>query len=263
MKVYVCTDIEGVSGVCTFYVQTSPEGKYFEDARKLLTAEINAAVAGMVEMEVEDVLILDGHGPGAVVFEDLHPPARLLHGRPLAPREIRDKVVDTFDVCMMIGQHAMAGTADGNLNHTQNSKTVDYYKLNGRMIGEIAQFALYQGATGMPLIFLSGDEAACREAEELIPEITTVAVKQGLSRNCAVSLSAEESHRRIRKGVRNAIKKHKETPVPPLKWESPYFLEKRFFHNDDADRAAATPGAERIDSQTVIFRSDDIREIIY
>lgn len=28
--------------------------------------------------------------------------------------------------------------ADGNLNHTQNSRAIDYYKLNDKLIGEIA-----------------------------------------------------------------------------------------------------------------------------
>ncbi|GAF87750.1 unnamed protein product, partial [marine sediment metagenome] len=57
MKVYVGTDLEGVAGVVSFTSQTYPDGKYYEAARRLQTAEINAAVEGMVEMGVEDVLI--------------------------------------------------------------------------------------------------------------------------------------------------------------------------------------------------------------
>ena len=34
----------------------------------------------------------------------------------------------------MIGQHAMAGVLDGNLHHTQNSRAVESYTLNGRPI---------------------------------------------------------------------------------------------------------------------------------
>ncbi len=60
----------------------------------------------------------------------------------------------------MIGQHAMAGLRTSNQNHTQNSRRVDYYKLNGKLIGEIAQFSLYNGALGLPMIFLSGEDLA-------------------------------------------------------------------------------------------------------
>lgn len=54
-------------------------------------------------------------------------------------------------------------------------------------------------------------------------------------------------------------------PCPPLnlRWEGPYVLEKRFFHTDVADRASSQPGAERVDSQTVRFRSENILDIIY
>ena len=263
MKVYVGTDLEGVAGVVTFGVQTMPDGKYYEAAKQLLTAEVNAAVEGMLDAGVDDVLVSDGHGPGAIAFEGLHRAAKLIHGRPPAPRAVRDEIIATYDVCIMIGQHAMAGTIDGNLNHTQSSASIDRYKLNGKPIGEIAQFALYHGSLGLPMIFLSGDDAACREVEELIPGVVTASVKHGLSRNSAISLSADESHRRIREGVKEAIARHQRDPLTPLTWPGPYVLEKRFFHTDAADGCASTPGAERVDNQTVRFRSNDIREIVY
>ena len=259
MKVYVGTDLEGVAGVVTFYAQTSPGNPGYEAAKRLLTAEINAAVEGMLEEGVDDILVSDGHGPGGVHYESLHPEAKLLHGRPLAPRDLRDAVVREYDACIMIGQHALAGKPLANMNHTQNSQSIDYYRLNGRLIGEIAQFALYQGALGLPLIFLSGDEEACREAEELVPGIATAAVKRSLSRNSAISLSPQKAHERIRSGVRAAIRRQRENPLPPVAWPGPYVLEKRFFHTDSADAA----GGERIDGQTVRYRADDIRAIVY
>ncbi len=262
-KVYVMTDLEGVAGVVSFLSQTYAEGKYYEQARRLLTAEVNAAVEALVASGVEDVLVCDGHGPGAVVFEELHPAAKLLHGRPVPPRRLREEVLKGYDACMMIGQHAMAGVPDGNLNHTQSSRTTDYIALNGRRIGEIAQFALHAGALGVPLIFLSGDEAACREAEALVPGITTAAVKKGLGRNSAISLSAAEARGRIGEGVREALRRHEADPIAPLVWPGPYVLERRYFHSDSADAAADAPGAERVDAQTVRYRSEDILEIIY
>ncbi len=263
MKVLIETDLEGVAGVVSFEDQAYASGKYYEAAKKLLTAEVNAAVEGAIAAGAEDVLVIDGHGAGGIYFEDLHPRARLLHGRPLAPWRTLQKVYAEYDVFAIIGQHAMAGVADGNLNHTQSSRTVDYYKLNGKPIGEIAQCALYFGALGLPFIFLSGDEAACREAEELVPGITTVAVKKGLSRGSAISLSAVEARRRIREGMELALRRQRQNPLPPLTWEGPFVLEKRFFHTHIADRAASQPGVERVDAQTVRLRGDDILELIY
>ncbi|MDP6019609.1 MAG: M55 family metallopeptidase, partial [Candidatus Latescibacteria bacterium] len=82
-------------------------------------------------------------------------------------------------------------------------------------IGEIAQWALYHGAMGLPMIYLTGEEDACAEAEALIPGITTVAVKKGLSRESAVSVSKEKARALIRAGAIAALQAHRDTPVAP------------------------------------------------
>ena len=206
---------------------------------------------------------MDGHGPGAIQFEDLHPAARLLHGRPLTPWASLARIFKTYDASVMIGQHAMAGVPTSNMNHTQNSQAIDYYQLNGRKIGEIAQFALYSGAMGLPMIFLSGEEDACREAQAFIPDIVTASVKQGLGRGSAISLSAPEAHRRIIAGARQAVDHQRSRPLPPLVWEGPYVLEIRYFSTSDADSRAAQPDVERVDQQTIRIRAQSIIDIIY
>ena len=263
MRAFVMTDLEGTAGVTSFTDEAYADARYLDRARHLATAELNAAVEGLVAMGVNDILVHDGHGVGGLCFEELHPAVRLLHGRPLAPRCYWDDIVDGYEVALMVGQHAMAGMRSGNMNHTQNSQAIDSISLNGTPIGEIAQLALYQGAAGMPLIFLSGEEAACREAEELVPRITTVPVKTGLGRNTAISHSAAEARRRISEGVQRSIDRHRRQPVEPLVWPGPYVLRKRFFHTDAADEAARHNGADRVDDQTVVFRGATIREVIY
>ncbi len=263
MKVLMMTDLEGVAGVEEFRSQSYPDGKYHDQAKRLLTAEVNAAVEGLLEAGAEDVIVIDGHGPGGIWFEDLHPSARLIHGRPIILKNVFEELGAQSDVAMIIGQHAMAGVALGNQNHTQSSRAIDYIMLNGQKIGEIAQFGLYMGAFDVPLVFLSGDEAACQEAQALIPGISTVAVKRGLGRNAALTLSAPEARRQIREGALEAIRKHAESPLKPLVWEGPYTLEKRYFHTDVADGAANSKDAERLDGQTIRFQDTDIKSIIY
>jgi D-amino peptidase len=262
-KIFMVTDMEGVAGITSFTDQSYPDGRYYDAGKLLVTAEVNAAVEGLLEAGIEEVLVWDGHGAGAIVFEELHPAAKLLHGRPSPPWSRLNEVIRRYDGCVMTGQHAMAGVATGNQNHTQNSRTIDYYKLNDRPIGEIAQIALYFGAFGIPLIFLSGEADACREVEALVAGIGTVAVKEGLGRGAAISLSAQEARRRIRAGIKQAVEQQQANPIPPLVWPGPYILEKRFFHTDVADAAAAQIGSERVDSQTIRLRSDTIADIIY
>jgi D-amino peptidase len=163
----------------------------------------------------------------------------------------------------MIGQHAMAGTERGNLNHTQCSTSIEYYKLNGKPIGELAQWALCAGAYDVPLIFVSGDEATGVEARDLIPGICTATVKVGLSRTSAISCSIAESYRRIREGLKQALQQHRKTPIIPLRWESPFILEKRYFHSGIVDGYASNPRAKIVDPLTVQLHSNNILDIIY
>ena len=90
MKIAIMTDLEGTAGVTSFHEETYPEGRHHVLARQLAMAEVNAAVDGFLEAGCDDVLIIDGHGPGGLWFEHMHPEARLLHGRPVAPRSVRN-----------------------------------------------------------------------------------------------------------------------------------------------------------------------------
>ena len=263
MRVLMMTDLEGVSGVVSFEDQAYPTGKYYEKAKELLTGEVNAAVDGLLSEGVEDVVVMDGHGAGGMIFEMLHPKAKLLHGRPFFCGEKRNIWQKSFDATVMIGQHAMAGVETGNLNHTQNSKAIEYYKLNGKYIGEIAQWALYCGALELPMIFLAGDQAACDEATDLIPQITTADVKQGTSRTSAICLSKESARELICDKIAQAVKNHRSNPIEPLVWPGPYTLEKRFFHSQIPDMFTANPMVKRIDNLSVKIESDNILDIIY
>ena len=167
MKVFMVTDMEGVAGVVSFTDQSYPDGRYYDAGKRLVTGEVNAAVDGLLETGVEEVLVWDGHGAGGIDFEALHPEALLLHGRPSPPWSRMREVILRYDAFVIVGQHAMAGVVTSNQNHTQDSRTVDAYRLNGKLIGEIGQLALFMGGLGLPLLFLSGEKDACREAEAL------------------------------------------------------------------------------------------------
>ena len=162
MKIFMVTDMEGVAGVVSFADQSFPDGRYYDAGKRLVTGEVNAAVDGLLDAGVEEVLVWDGHGAGGIDFDTLHPAALLLHGRPSPPWSRLQEVIGRYDAFVIVGQHAMAGVVTSNQNHTQNSRTVDAYRLNGTLIGEIGQLALFMGGLGLPLLFLSGERDACQ-----------------------------------------------------------------------------------------------------
>lgn len=264
MRIMIMTDIEGVAGVSTPTVDTSPGGSNYLISKRLLTEEVNAAVRGFLKAGATEFLVFDGHGPGAIDFETLASPAKLIQGRPLPPITwLIEHLSSRVDAVCHVGQHAMAGIRDGNLNHTQNSVEVLAYRLNGRPIGEIAQFALLAGEFGLPHIFLSGDTAACREAEELNPRVVTAAVKEGLGRTSALTLNAQDARALIEKQAERALKQHLAKPIPPLQWPGPYVLQKCFLHTEIADSALGASRFSMPDSHTVEIRGETIAEVIY
>ena len=217
MKIFIFPDLEGVSGVCKF-MQTSdkPDSKHlppqeamvdyaaYDEARHLLMGDLNACIDGLRDAGVDEIVARDGHGiPYNFVPGEMRSGVRYCVGEwgalPLGGLE------PDCDGVILLGHHAMAGTPDGILCHTQSPERGDRYWYNGREAGEIAQEALVAGHFDIPVVMVTGDDAACREAREFFgDEIITVSVKQGLGREAAVFVAPEAARRMIRDGAREA-----------------------------------------------------------
>jgi D-amino peptidase len=106
----------------------------------------------------------------------------------------------------MLGYHAMMGTADGVLCHTQSSRTENRYWYNGVETGEIGQSAMWASYYRVPPIMVTGDEATCREAKKFLGEhCVTVAVKRGLAREAAELYPFEETRKALFEGAKRAM----------------------------------------------------------
>jgi D-amino peptidase len=171
MRIYILTDQEGVAGVINSVDYASPEGRYYETARRLLTEEVNAAVEGALAGGATEIFVLDGHGYGSIDVELLHPEVEVLAGRPIRfPFEYDG----SYDALMFVGQHAKANTDGGHLSHT-GSMDQDDLILNKLSVGELGWYIQLAGYHGKPTILVTGDQAVCDEAHALVPEIETVA----------------------------------------------------------------------------------------
>jgi D-amino peptidase len=191
MKLLIMTDMEGVAGVLNAQDYLAPSGRLYEVGRELTTRECNAAVEGALAAGATEILVVDGHGAGAIDPRLLHPAARLLAGQP-KPRAFGCD--PSFDAAFVVGQHAMSNTDGGHLAHT-NSWGVESWRLNGLLIGELGKEMLLFAACGVPTVLVTGDAACCAEARALVPEVETAAVKEGVRRGSATGLTAEANAR--------------------------------------------------------------------
>ncbi len=261
MKIYMMTDLEGVSGVVEFEDRNSDSGDNLRKRacmRRLLTGEVNAAIAGLFEGGATEVVVNDGHGSGyAIDFEEVDERVTVIHGtrRPFWLPELDD----SFAAVVAVGAHARAGTPCGVLYHTQ-SKDVKRTTVNGLEVGELGQIALIAGHYGVPMVLVTGDEAACAEAAALIPGIATVAVKKGLSRYSAVALPPARARALIRQGARASLAKARS--IAPLRLRPPYVWRDELFSQ------LYEPGVTKAGTATVSdrnareFHADNVIDLV-
>lgn len=219
MKLFLMTDLEGVCGVSNFEEWAVPQGRYYEEAKRLLTLEVNAAAAGFFEAGATEILVVDGHGPGGVNQLLLDQRLRYLRGPTPGPYPFL--LDESFDAMAWVGQHAKAGTPLAHMPHTGSFNVIDY-RINGRSVGEFGQMALCGAHFGVKAIFACGDEALEKEAAELVAGIETVSVKRGVMpgsgdaedeqayrrrNNGAVHLHPELAREKIRAGARAALRR--------------------------------------------------------
>src|SRR5580700_3383856 len=206
----IVTDMEGVGGVNNPDEQLLPGQRRYDESRRLLVGELNAAIKGLLEAGAGQVVVWDGHdGSRSLSITDIDPAAELIQGRPTpANYYLQDRL---YDGILFVGQHAMAGAKNGVLAHSQ-SFSVERISINGRSVGEIGQVAAIAGYFHIPVIMLAGDQAACDELLELQPKAETVAVKRGAGKASSLSLSHEEARKRIQEAARRAAARAKQLP---------------------------------------------------
>lgn len=231
MRIFIVTDMEGVCGVINHDDWVTPASRNYEEGRRLLTLEINAAVEGFFAAGATEVLVADGHGAGGVNQACLDPRTLLQRGFPGPYPFGLDR---SYDAMAWVGQHAKAGTPFAHIAHTGWFNVLDY-RINGTSVGEFGQLAYCGAVLGVPSIFASGDEAFTKEAAALVSGIETVAVKRGLTpgsgdeydtegyRNqnlAAVHLHPEKARKLIRAGAERALSsfaaKRESFPLPRI-----------------------------------------------
>ena len=237
MTIFIETDLEGISGVSDIGMVANSD-RY---ALERLMADTNAAVRGAIDGGAGRVFVLDGHGGGRNFITELLDPRAVTAGT---------DAVRESDACFLIGAHAMAGTQNAFLDHTQSSVSWHDYRINGRPCGELAQLAAWAGSCGVPLAMVSGDFAACAEARCMFGNLETASVKTAEGRNRAVCLPEEEAENRIYEAAFRAVKRLND--FRPFRVLLPAVVEVEYNRTDYADAVMEQrTDAERTGPRTV------------
>jgi len=254
-QVYITLDAEGVAGV-TSLDQVKHGAPEFGAMQAQLTKEINAAIDGARAAGAATFLVNEGHGKHRnVIPEQLHRSARLLAGRNKLLHYMHG-IDGGFDAMFMVGYHAAAGQRYGVLSHTFHAYDLH---INGRRFSEIALGMALAGHFGVPTMLVTGDAEACRDARNLVPELETVVVKEGLSGIASINLHPAVVREQIAGAAQHAIERRDE--IPPFIVEPPLVMDIQLYNTLMADINEYIPGCERTSDRTVRFQADSFLEL--
>ena len=229
-RVLLLLDLEGVNNVVGEpYSGLGKETEQWNIAREQALLEINAAAEALFAAGVEKVGFWDNHGGGNNVDASRLDPRITVH----VPEKGRPRMYfaeGAYDAVCFFGYHTMEGTLGGVLAHTMNSVKNQYYKLNGKYIGEVDMDAYIAASFGIPSIFFCAGDITCAQAKRSLPEIVTVVTKEELSRNEARFRDNQALLSDIRENIASAIGKS----VSPIRLAFPVTFEKSFKRVEDA-----------------------------
>jgi D-amino peptidase len=255
LRVYISVDMEGIGGVGTS-AMTSPAGKDYATARRLMTDEINAVVAAIFAGGPAAVLVNDSHGDHQnAIHTDLDPRVLYTQGA-LKPWGMVEGLDSTFDAVILLGAHARAGTPNGFLAHTGTGSVKGLW-LNDIEVGEGELNAAFAGAMGVPVVLAAGDSVFAAQFAASVPALT-VTTKVAVTPGAATLQHPEAVRRALAEATRRAL--DGVAAARPFVISEPVRVRLRLDDVTTPQLLEAIPGVRRADGYTVAFTAPTMRE---
>ena len=254
MKIFISFDMEGVAGIVD-WSQCRPPGTPYEEGRRLLLGEVNAAIDGALAAGATEIVCNDSHGtmnnldPAA-----LHGQARYISGRH-KPLYMMQGLEPGTDLAFMVGYHGSISGESSVLSHTYNPSVVSHVELNGARVGESGINALVAQAHGVPVGLITGDRQTLAEADPFLTGAELVLVKESFTRFGAVNEHPDTARALIADGARRAVRRAAELKPPRI--SLPATLDVHLQTADMAEVASWVRGAERSGTRTISITGDD------
>jgi len=264
MKVFITADMEGITGVVA-REQLMPESKPYRDACRLYTADINAAILGVLDREPSATFVVnDGHGiMRNIVLEELHDSAELVIGgashlnKPLCQCEGID---DSFDLGFLVGFHSRSGSG-GLLAHTLIGSTICNFRINDKIVGEVGINAAVHGSFGVPIGLVTGNDELEPEARDTIEgDFAFASTKRTLGPTAAICKTPAATHKIIRAAASEAVERLKRGTLKLTEPMLPITMDVETYRRESVDRALLVPGVERTGERSFCYSAESIDE---
>lgn len=256
-RIFISVDMEGVAGVVSGD-QLSAQGFEYTRFRELMTEEANAAIAAARAAGAGEIVVADSHGSMQnLLVEKLPPDVQIVRGSP-RPLGMMHGIDASFAGVIFIGYHAGTTNAAGVRAHSFSSATLADLRLNGVSVTEGAWNAALAGHFGVPVLAVSGDEAAVREVASLVGGVETAIVKWPIGFHAARTLAPQAARDVIAAAVRRGMERR--ATITPHRVKAPVELEIRFKNYRPSEVLSWLPGVRRVDAHAVAFTAKDMVE---
>jgi D-amino peptidase len=182
----------------------------------------------------------------------------LVRGFP-RPLEMMQGIDDTFDGVIFIGYHASTTNTQGVRAHTFSSARLADVRLNDLSMSEGSFNAAIAGHFNVPVIMVSGDDAAVKEVTSVIGDIEGAVVKWNYGYHSALTIMPEAACSLIGQKVKTAMGRIKS--FKPYKLKAPLKLDVRFKSYRPSEVLSYLSIVERTDSHSIRFIGNDMIEI--
>jgi len=211
------------------------------------------------ESGATEILVVDSHGNGEnLLIERFPDDVRIVRSWP-RPLEMMEGVDSSFAAAVFIGYHAATTNVTGVRAHTISSATFAAVKINGVSMAESGINAAIAGHFGVPVVAISGDDAAVAELQRLVPGAEGAVVKRALGFHSANTLTPAAGQALIKERVKAGLAKR--ASIRPHVVRGPLHLDVTFKNYTPAEIVAYLPGIERVDAHTVRFTGRDMVEL--
>lgn len=253
-RVYISVDMEGISGI-NGSEQTSAGQPEYGRARKLMAEDANAAIRGAFAGGASDVVVNDSHGSQRNLLpEDLDPRARLI-SHSFKRHGMMEGLDDTFDAVVFIGYHAKADAPRGLFAHTGSGVVADL-QINERSVGEGGMNAALAAYYGVPVVAVSGDDAAVAEVQAIVPDARGAVVKRAINVRAVELKPLAAARREIGEAVRAGVAAA--TRQPPVR--GPVRVQLKYRNFTYPEIATAFKEIELVAPDTVAFTRETMPE---
>jgi D-amino peptidase len=255
LKVYISADMEGVAGAVTGD-QLGPTGFEYERFRGFMTAEVLAAIQGARDAGATSIVVSDSHGNGEnLLIERMPDDVMIVRAWP-RPLMMMQGIDSSFAAALFIGYHASTTSPVGVRAHTISSANYTALALNGVNMSEAGINAAIAGHFGVPVVMISGDDAAVAETKALIGNVEGAVVKRAISFHSAMTMTPAAAQALIREAARRGVSRRAE--LRPYVVTAPVRLDLTFKNYLQAEVASYLPEMERPTAHSVRYTGRDI-----